>query len=773
MYRRSLCAVLWLMSAAVVSADTLIYNNSLYQGYTFTPGAQTEIFDYGSSSGGLVKKFAFGYSSSSSISWARVTFYSNPQLNYLDPGYQVATFLISNLPASTGAYRIYEYVLPEEDRFELSSGSFGYSIILSSNSAHLPLASGGAGQQNKLWEYLGGWGWNDFWFGGSPWAGLYFKIYTAPPINEVTCDITGWKFNDANGNGVWDADEPAMTGWEFFLDINNDGIYQPSEPNAATDPNGFYMFKNVPSPATYRVREIIKIGWPQTLPGSAGNYQYLIATEPNTVYGPLNFGNTTMPQRVTLSGYVKKENGEPFVGIQVDLDLDGNYWIFEKTTVTDSQGRYSFSLGVPWTGTAFVRLPRGWISHSPLLHENITTNIIEDFVCSPWYDGGSGTLSSPYQIRTVEQLLLINTLQHLDKHFVLIGDIDLEGTVYSESLIGPSFYETYFPFSGTFNGSGYSIRNLKSSCGLFGYIRNAVIKNLGVENVEITGGGTIGAICSYNHGGTIDNCFSSGVIEGLFDVGGICGWTFREYKGDLPYIPGLTLPAINTPLITRCCSTAHVTIRYPENMMAQESWGTAGGLCGYAEDAQLNNNCTRGRIQGVGCISVWGSERNVRNGGLAGWVNNCIIFNNYSASEVVSGLPHSSPGGLCGRVAGADNIFVGNYWDIEVSGQASSAFGTPKSTAQMKTMSTFEGWNFADIWRICDGMNYPRLQWEPRLIMDFVCPEGVELADVIFMADQWLMTGVSSADIAPLAPDGKVNLLDFAELAAHWLEGVD
>lgn len=775
-WRRLICTTVCIMLAAVVSADTLIYSNSTLQGY-FTPGASNEIFDFGSSSGGYVSKFAFGYRSSYQISWARVTFYASPQLNYLDPGYQIASFVINNIPSSAGSYRVHEYVLPEENRFNLPSGYFGYSITLGSSTANLTCASGGPGQYNEMWEYkygIYGWDWYPFWFGGAPWAGLYFKVYSGPPINQITCDITGWKFNDANGDGVWDTNESAMTGWEFFLDTNNDGIYQVSEPNTVTDPNGFYMFENLPSPATYRVREVMQQGWSQTLPGSAANYQYLIATEPNTVYGPLNFGNTTMPQSVTFSGYVTKENDEPFAGIRVDLDLDGNVFTYERTTYTDTQGRYVFSLDVPWTGTALVRLPEGWVSHWSVRHENVTTNMTEDFLCYYRYDGGTGTLSSPYRIRTAEQLLMIDTLEsHWDKIFVLTGDIDLAGTVYNAPIIASVLYNSATAFSGTFDGAGFSIRNLEGSSGLFGLIRNGLVKNLRVENANITGAVIAGIICNFNQGGTISNCFTSGTIEGLYDIGGICGWSFREYKGELMYIPGWTWPDIDMPVITGCLSTADVTTRCPSNSMTYLSWNTAGGLCGYAEDAQLNNNYTKGTIQGIGCWHMADVAINVKNGGLAGQVENCTILNCYSASTVVSGLAYSTPGGLCGRVTGSGNYLAGNYWDTQVSGQLTSAFGAPKTTAQMKTMGTYSGWDFTGIWRICDGMNYPRLKWEPLPVGDFVCPEGVELADVIFMADQWLLTGPSDADIAPTASDGKINLQDFALLTLHWMEGTD
>jgi hypothetical protein len=62
------------------------------------------------------------------------------------------------------------------------------------------------------------------------------------------------------------------------------------------------------------------------------------------------------------------------------------------------------------------------------------------------------------------------------------------------------------------------------------------------------------------------------------------------------------------------------------------------------------------------------------------------------------------------------------FWDTQTSGQASSAGGTGKTTAEMQTASTFldAGWDFIDetangtedIWWILEGQDYPHLWWE-------------------------------------------------------------
>jgi hypothetical protein len=62
------------------------------------------------------------------------------------------------------------------------------------------------------------------------------------------------------------------------------------------------------------------------------------------------------------------------------------------------------------------------------------------------------------------------------------------------------------------------------------------------------------------------------------------------------------------------------------------------------------------------------------------------------------------------------------FWDAQTSGQATSKGGTGKTTAEMQTAKTFldAGWDFVgepangteDIWKIAEGLDYPRLWWE-------------------------------------------------------------
>ena len=93
------------------------------------------------------------------------------------------------------------------------------------------------------------------------------------------------------------------------------------------------------------------------------------------------------------------------------------------------------------------------------------------------------------------------------------------------------------------------------------------------------------------------------------------------------------------------------------------------------------------------------------------------ITNCYSAGSVVGNI---FVGGLVGSTMGG--AVTDSFWDIETSGQSTSAGGTGKTTAEMQMASTFleTGWDFVDesengtedIWWILEGQDYPRLWWE-------------------------------------------------------------
>ncbi|MHC4207934.1 MAG: GLUG motif-containing protein, partial [Planctomycetota bacterium] len=104
-------------------------------------------------------------------------------------------------------------------------------------------------------------------------------------------------------------------------------------------------------------------------------------------------------------------------------------------------------------------------------------------------------------------------------------------------------------------------------------------------------------------------------------------------------------------------------------------------------------------------------------GGLVGY-NRGNITTSYSACMVIGN--QQLVGGFVGF--GDPSYITASFWDIEASGQTTSAGGIGLTTAEMQTADTFleAGWDFVDeiengtddIWWINEGQDYPRLWWE-------------------------------------------------------------
>lgn len=171
--------------------------------------------------------------------------------------------------------------------------------------------------------------------------------------------IAGGKFDDRNGNGFFEPNEPARSGITIYLDLNDSGQLDPGEPNTVTDANGLYRFEGLP-PSIYRVREVLQPGEVQT---SVGPKVTLVPGQ-TVVY---NFANTTIfgqPEfSSSISGLVYEDtNGNGFLepgvepgfpGIQIYVDLNGNTFfdLEEPFTFTDEKGEYIFRALPPGTYT--------------------------------------------------------------------------------------------------------------------------------------------------------------------------------------------------------------------------------------------------------------------------------------------------------------------------------------------------------------------------------------------------------------------------------------
>ena len=245
--------------------------------------------------------------------------------------------------------------------------------------------------------------------------------------------------------------------------------------------------------------------------------------------------------------------------------------------------------------------------------------------------GGNGTSENPFQIANLDHIVAMGDSIYLDKHFIQVGDIDASASAELNNGSGFNFIgSTDHPFTGSYDGNGYIIRNLNIHfseaffhSGMFGYAKEALFENITIDNSQqiakldkkpdafskqdiqplaerslvqiddvlnsLRAGGLIGM----NDAGTVRNCqfisgevVSSGVTAGLVGVntGNI------EHSGFTGSVVSLSVAAglagVNSGRISDSWSNGQVSATQ-----------TAGGLVGYNMDGEIINSFTTADVR--------------------------------------------------------------------------------------------------------------------------------------------------------------------------------
>jgi hypothetical protein len=244
--------------------------------------------------------------------------------------------------------------------------------------------------------------------------------------------------------------------------------------------------------------------------------------------------------------------------------------------------------------------------------------------------------------------------------------------------------------SGTATGTK-GVGGLMGGCWSGGRVSNCS------ADVSVVGEDDVGGLVGTFYDGVITNCTSSGDVSGDDSVGGLAGSTNSSALGDLATV-----------------STCYSTSKVLGNERVGGLVGNNGGmiaLC-YTTNYVLAEHYVGGLTgDNNGAISncyVWGSVSGSNDvGGLVGTNRRGTISNSYSKGSVTG---TNNLGGLVG-VDDQGAVF-NSYWDIQASGQTTSAAGMGKTTVEMKTASTFVGWGCESVWTLDEGQDYPRLRWE-------------------------------------------------------------
>ena len=311
---------------------------------------------------------------------------------------------------------------------------------------------------------------------------------------------------------------------------------------------------------------------------------------------------------------------------------------------------------------------RAYSDHSPVIAKLIIrTPELPDIseTLPPIVDG-------KYQISSADELkgfaCIVNGLsifQDAAAKGVLTSDIDMSGMT-SWTAIGTNAS----PFTGTFDGQGHKITNFGTrneegnsytlqfsggKQGLFGYAKNATIKNFSISGAFTYNGGNGYGVVGWAAGCTLSDIHSSLDIasaSATSHVGGVCG-SLREGTSAI-----------------RCSFSGTITDSHG-------SHDCIGGIGGYS-----NENCRYENCANYGTITF--SNADAYASGICGYVNsdafiglyNCL---NVGAVKTANGTAPTYGGALVGWLrAHANATFENNYW---LAGSAACAYGGNEADA--------------------------------------------------------------------------------------------
>jgi hypothetical protein len=434
-----------------------------------------------------------------------------------------------------------------------------------------------------------------------------------------------------------------------------------------------------------------------------------------------------------ISGRVTDFESNPIGGAAVTAIRSGG-GVYSATT--NSNGIYAL-VKVPSQSSYTISVTR---SNYSFFTQNVTVGTSFDdssFSGNRWgsdFKGfvGSGTPDDPIQISNDKQLNGIGMYSFLwNKHFKLVADIDMSYYIGGQfNKIG----DDSTPFTGSFDGNGYTISNLAYTslsggyAGLFGNVgAGGMIKNLGLVNVDVDSreGSYTGSLAGANSG-VITDCYVAGSVSGVDFVGGMVGANEGSISNcnAVATVSGANyvgeLAGINSGLITGSQTAGNISGTQYAGGLAGDNF--IGAIVRCSSAANVSGSYHIGGLIGMNdkgtitdCYARGGVSGNTNVGGLAGMNHNGGNIKNCYSAGAVTGT--SNKGGLVGD--DYQSYYTKCFWDVNVAtgvngngiGNRSDPNVTGKKTAEMKKPGTFVNWDFTNIWMITEpNVYYPMLR---------------------------------------------------------------
>jgi filamentous hemagglutinin family protein len=470
-----------------------------------------------------------------------------------------------------------------------------------------------------------------------------------------------------------------------------------------------------------------------------GAWGTLLLDPQDIVIDPGAGGEDTLEANLE-SGNVTLDTFEPSVPDAGDITINANIdWMAETTLTLDADNDIFLNGAINGPNGGFSLFAAGNITPAAAVNVDdfrLFNGSWSQLGTLPAFDVDSFSLSSgatflralggdggtsPYRLTDIYGVQGVGTLP--GDNFVLANDIDASGTLFWSNFDGLGFAPIQ-SFDAVFDGDQHRISGLYSESGFEGLNNtamfynigsNATVRDLTLSDVEIVGRGA--AALAYINNGLIENTRVSGTVTS---------------EG---YVTG-GLVAINNGTIEDTAISVDVTATH----VSDGEVNTVGGFVGSSSGSIARSNTTgsvtvvnsagaisldvggfAGRGDGITDSYSWADvdvsgggdpDATIAVGGFIGTVTGPVTRSYSTGAVTTSGNATFSTGGFAGRDLSSGGT-ANNLWDVQSSGQATSAVGTGLSTAQLQDTEAFfglaamAGGDFLQVWAPGDTGFYP------------------------------------------------------------------
>lgn len=363
-------------------------------------------------------------------------------------------------------------------------------------------------------------------------------------------------------------------------------------------------------------------------------------------------------------------------------------------------------------------------------------------------DGANREIRTPQDLVAAQNFVVGN--------YKLMNDIDMTGVTFTG--IGTEDN----PFTGTFDGQGHQIRNIKciytgspnKKGGLFNVTRRATITNLGVTDLNFSAKGQdVGGIVGWSEGDLISQCYVTGSVNGNDHVGGIVGKSVRSTIENCYFNGDMNTDNYQGGGLAGVCMATTFKNSYVAGQVrsiSTASWfNRAGGILGMDETKASEGSSDLTTMNGLAVMA------NIE-AGLAGRFivtadGTGSVLKEFNKCRYDMAATFNSVSGEVGNPNYEQSTDFAGYPRVsESDARASKEFYKQTTYVEM-------GWDFDNVWTIEEGVSYPTLKvqkpWDPSGIEDNVAESAYK---IVVNGGIVTITGIDKADVSLYNTNGQL-----------------